>query len=93
MKNDSARRLKSKTANRLVETLGWVGVLLIFSAFSLNSLGYLGSQSATYSVLNIIGSIGILVDAYNQRNYQPAVLNLLWAAVGILALARLALAY
>lgn len=71
------------------EGLGWFGVAAILIAYAGISFGFLSVDHWLYSVLNITGAIGIIVDAYAQKNYQPAVLNVVWAVIGTIALIRL----
>ena len=72
--------------NTLTEIAGWYGVVAIVSAYALSSLGFLAVQDTTYQVLNRTGAIGVVLDALDDKNYQPAVLNIIWAIVAVLAL-------
>jgi mannosyltransferase OCH1-like enzyme len=76
-----------KTA--LTEALGWYGVAAILIAYAGNSFGFVAADHWLYIVLNITGGIGIVIDALGQKNYQPAVLNTIWAVIGTIALIRL----
>lgn len=71
------------------EILGWYGVGAILLAYLLNSLNIINSSNLWYLILNLTGAIGIAVDAWKQKNYQPVVLNLVWAAVAVIALLRM----
>ncbi len=73
----------------VTEFLGWYGILVILGAYALSNFGVLSVHSVWYQLLNITGSIGILVEAFSKKDYQPAVLNIVWAAIGIVALSRL----
>ena len=73
---------------RLTEFAGWVGVVLILLAYALLSFGFLESTDARYHVLNLLGGVGIIIDALADKNYQPVVLNLMWAAIAVYAIAR-----
>lgn len=70
----------------LIEILGWVGVVAIFSAYVLIVTQVVVATSPVYSLLNIFGSIAIVIESYVKRNYEPVVLNLLWALVALVAL-------
>lgn len=74
------------------EIFAWLGVGAILLAYLLNSLGIIDSSDYRYSILNLTGAIGVLVDAFRQKNYQPVVLNIVWALVAALALIRAILA-
>lgn len=70
------------------EILGWYGVAAILLAYLLNSLNIINSSNLWYSILNLTGAIGIVVDAWKQKNYQPVVLNLVWGLVAVIAIIR-----
>lgn len=70
------------------EGLGWVGVAVILAAYALLTFRILDAGDWEYHALNMVGSVGIVLDALAQRNWQPALLNVVWfglAAFGILA--------
>ncbi|TAL49778.1 hypothetical protein EPN81_04760 [Patescibacteria group bacterium] len=71
---------------KLTEFAGWVGVLSILLAYGLLSFGVLSVDHIGYHALNLVGGIGIVVDAFADKNYQPAVLNLIWIAIAIYAI-------
>jgi hypothetical protein len=77
------------TKNPLIETIGWYGVLALLAAYVLLTFGVLASNNPWYQILNVTGAIGIVTEAFNRKNYQPAVLNTIWALVGIIALIKL----
>ncbi|NQV90752.1 hypothetical protein HQ487_05120 [Candidatus Uhrbacteria bacterium] len=73
----------------LTEIAGWIGVLLILLAYGLLSFGYLEPVSIEYQLLNFFGGIGIIIDAIADKNYQPAVLNVIWSAIALIAMAQI----
>jgi hypothetical protein len=68
------------------EALGWYGVAVILLAYVLVSFSVLVPDDVWYQALNFTGALGIVVDAWSQKNYQPAVLNVIWALVALLGL-------
>ncbi len=70
----------------LVEVFGWYGVVAILLAYALVSFSYIQTSSLLYQLLNITGALGIVVDAWYAKNYQPAVLNLIWAIIALIAI-------
>lgn len=72
-----------KTLNNF---LSWVGIVLILIAYVLNVFGILESRESIYLVLNLAGSILIIFHAFNRRDYQPAILNIIWALVAAINL-------
>lgn len=70
------------------ELLGWYGVASLLVAYALLNFDVLSPHSLSYLLLNITGSVGILVDALSQRNWQPAVLNVVWGLIAVASLVR-----
>ncbi|MFA6099549.1 MAG: hypothetical protein WC750_01565 [Patescibacteria group bacterium] len=69
-----------------VDTLvGWYGAGAILIAYALTSFGVLRSDSLVYQLLNLTGGLGIVVISLTKKAYQPAVLNIVWSVVAIVA--------
>ncbi len=75
--------------NRITEILGWYGVVVIVLAYVLLSFDVFTSKSLVYQILNFTGAIGIMVDALDDKDYQPVVLNLIWAVVALITVFRI----
>jgi hypothetical protein len=73
----------------LTEGLGWYGVVTILIAYAAISFGWLVASNPVYLLLNLTGSIGIGIDAYAQKNWQPVVLNAVWMAIAVIGIARI----
>lgn len=71
-----------------IEIIGWYGVAALIGAFALVSFSFLSPSSIIYQLLNLTGALGVLTDAYTQRNYQPVVVNAFWAAIAVISLIR-----
>ncbi len=72
--------------NKITEILGWYGVVTIVGTYALLSFGIIDSESLWYQGLNLTGAIGIVLDALNDKNIQPAVLNTIWAVIALIAI-------
>ena len=72
----------------LIATLGWLGTAGTFGAYVLLSRGWLTSHSLSYSMLNVVGGVlaGCASMAYGA--WPSVVSNLVWAAVGLHAVAQ-----
>lgn len=66
------------------ELVGWYGVVAILFAYTGNMFGWFTVQHPAYLALNITGSLGIVIDAWQQKNWQPVVLNAIWILVAII---------
>lgn len=71
-----------------MEVIGWSGAFASLSAFSLNTLNVIGSQSIQYLVLNILGCGFLIVYAFSKKAHASWVLNSIWLLMTIVALVR-----
>ena len=71
------------------DIVGWYGVGAILAAYTLATFGILLFGGLWYQLLNLTGSLGIVIVAMTKKDRQPAVLNIVWAAIALIALLRL----
>jgi hypothetical protein len=74
-----------------VDVVGWYGMSAIVGAYVLVSFNVLDSKSAWYQLLNLTGALGIGAVSWAKRALQPAVLNLVWSVIAVVALVRIAI--
>lgn len=72
----------------LTTVLGWIGVICILSAYGSNSFSLLSSQSVLYLGLNIVGSIGIILEARTKKDMPALFLNIIWAIIACIGLVK-----
>ena len=72
-----------------IEAAGWAGALLILGSYIGVSSGKLTGQSRTYQWMNVVGAAGFVINTWWHGAMPSAVLNVVWMAVGLLALWRL----
>lgn len=93
MKKNLNRSSQSQQPMRvLIEIFGWAGVVAIFVAYLLVSFDFLEPQHMLYQILNLFGGIVIVVESLTKKNYQPAVLNVIWSVVASIALLKIVFA-
>ncbi len=73
----------------VLEALGWVGALLLVGAYALNSNGWMASDGLTYQLLNLAGSLVLMYYTYQKKAYPNTILNLVWAFIGLIAIAKI----
>ena len=73
------------------ELIGWLGVIAILAAYVSLNFGFVSPKSLVYLLLNSVGSLCIIVDALRQKDYQPVVLNIVWAAVAVMSIIKISL--
>lgn len=75
---------------QLATAIGFLGVGVILLAYYLLTAGKLAADNWRYPVLNIAGTLGIVVSLLVQFNLPSMVTQLMWIAVSIIGLMRIA---
>lgn len=73
----------------LIEIAGWLGGGLILLGYMLVSTGRLQGRSVAYQVLNLVGSLGFVVNAAWHGAIPPMALNVIWCAIALYALVQI----
>ena len=76
-------------SSKFTEFCGWYGMVALILAYALASFGVLFANGIVFQLLNLTGSIGLLIDATAKKVIQVALLNTFWALIGIIILIRL----
>lgn len=75
--------------SRILEISGWIGVILVLSSYALLSLGIVDGQSLIYHGLILVGSLGLVVISWYKRVFQPALLNIVFCVLAVVAIIRI----
>jgi hypothetical protein len=78
------------TLQIVVEIVGWIGAGLILVAYLLLSAGRLEARSTIYQGLNLFGAIAFVINSGWNGAIPSATLNVIWAAIALFALVRMA---
>lgn len=73
-------------AQILIEVIGWAAAVIILAAYVLLSLGKLEGRSYLYQWMNVIGAGGFVVNSGYNGALPSAVLNVIWAGMGLFTL-------
>ena len=73
---------------QLVEVGGWIGAAMVILAYCLASFQVIDTNNWVYSLLNIVGGIGLIAVSIVKKAYQPVVINIFWICIAVLALAQ-----
>jgi len=76
---------------RAQEFSGWYGVMAILIAYGLLSFKVINADGLVYQLLNLTGAAGIIIETAAKKDMQPVVLNIVWAAVALIAIIRIAI--
>lgn len=74
--------------NIMIEILGWAGSLFILLAYILITTRKLNAVSKYYQLLNIAGSLFLIINTLYHRAMPPAVLNFAWLAIGVYSIVK-----
>ncbi|MEQ9287319.1 MAG: hypothetical protein RIG77_10450 [Cyclobacteriaceae bacterium] len=72
-----------------VDIIGWIGSILLIAAYLLISQDRIKSQSYTYQLLNVVGSVLLIVNTIYYRAYPSSALNVIWVVIGIVYIAKI----
>ena len=75
--------------HRVYDGLGWYGVVATILAYALVSFAVLPPSSLLYQALNFTGAVGVTIETWYRRDYQPFWLNLIWALIALIAIANI----
>lgn len=76
--------------NKAITFAGWYGVLAILGAYGLVSFDVVSADSLPYQMLNLSGAVGLIIETASKKDRPPVVLNIVWAIVAIVAIAKIA---
>jgi hypothetical protein len=75
--------------NIVLETIGWVGGIVLIIAYALNTYGVIASESVEYQGMNFLGALCFVYYTYQKKAYPNVALNLVWGIIALLALIRI----
>lgn len=70
----------------VIEAIGWAAAVIILAAYILLSLGKLEGRSYLYQWMNVVGAGGFIINSGYNGALPSAVLNVIWAAMGLFTL-------
>ena len=69
-----------------IDVMGWIGALLILTAYALISFGKVKGNSVKYQLLNIFGSIFLVINTYYYGAIPSTLVNIIWAIIAFFAI-------
>jgi hypothetical protein len=71
------------------EQIGWIGFILIVSAYLFVTIKLVAVNSATYHLMNLTGALCMAVNARHNRAKPLFWLNVVWALIAVMGLLQL----
>ncbi len=69
-----------------VDIIGWAGSICVLAAYGMLSMHKITAKSKVYQILNIIGSICLIVNTVFYFAYPSAFVNIVWLLIAVFAL-------
>ena len=74
----------------VVNIIGWLGSAAVVSAYALISTRRVRGDSLLYQLLNLIGSIFLVINTFYLGALPSAFVNTIWIGIALFALWRIA---
>ena len=72
----------------LINILGWIGSVLVISAYGFNSYQKINSSSLAFQLMNLIGGIFLIINSVYKEAYPFTFINSVWVVIAISSLLR-----
>lgn len=73
----------------IIDILGWIGSILLISAYWLNSKNLISAQTKVYQLLNIAGSLTLMINTFYYGAYPSGLVNIVWLFMGLYHIAQI----
>lgn len=73
----------------LIETIGWIGSVLVIGAYALNSYQKIKSDSLQFQLMNLMGGILLIVNSIYKEAYPFTFINSVWVVIAFSSLVRI----
>lgn len=71
-----------------MEVIGWIGSVAVVAAYLLVSYQKIESDSFFYQMLNLIGSICLIINTFYNHAFPSMTVNVIWAFIAIAVLIK-----
>lgn len=68
----------------IVDLLGWTGSIMLVTAYWLNSKNRINAQTLLYQILNIAGSLFLMINTIYYGAYPSSSVNIVWLLIGLI---------
>jgi len=72
-----------------IDIFGWIGSVAVIVAYALISSSKVNSRSRLYQVLNLLGSLCLIVNTAYYHAFPSTVVNFVWLVIAASTLARI----
>lgn len=79
-------RFNYKKQKKFYESIGWLGAILVISAYFLVSFNVFSSGSVIFQLINLIGALCLIIISIVKKIKQTLLVNIIWASISIFAI-------
>lgn len=72
----------------IIEVIGWVGSVAVVAAYLLVSYQKLEADSYFYQILNLVGSICLIINTFYNHAFPSMTVNIIWSFIAIAVLVK-----
>ncbi|GIH94526.1 hypothetical protein ACFFMN_19015 [Planobispora siamensis] len=73
----------------LVNLLGWAGAAALLYGYAMVSAGRMPGDGMPYQLVNLSGSVALMINTAYHAAWPSAILNVVWGAIGAVSVAKL----
>lgn len=70
----------------IAKLLGWIGTIAYLVAYFLLCIKKIKAEKPLYHLLNIIGALGLIFNAWSLNDYPNLAVNIIWALIAFYAI-------
>jgi hypothetical protein len=75
--------------NKHFEQIGWIGFILIVSAYLFVTIRFLDVSSTVYHLMNLAGALCMAVNAKHNQAKPLFWLNVVWSVIAVIGLIQI----
>jgi len=80
--------MKLTAQSPLIQIIGWLGTIILFTAYALNTWGYIESTGPIYGFSNLIAALFLGIRVYVDRNWSNLILEVFFGVIAISSLVK-----
>ncbi|MBX2955525.1 MAG: hypothetical protein KF846_05185 [Cyclobacteriaceae bacterium] len=73
----------------LIDSIGWIGSIMVIAAYGLNSYQKIKSNSLVFLLLNLVGGIFLIIYSVYYTAYANTFINVVWVIIAVPAIIQL----
>ena len=70
------------------QVVGWIGAFLVVLAYFLVSYKKVQGNSRIYQLMNLIGAVGVAINASYQEAWPPFAIQVVWFTIAVVSLIK-----